>query len=374
MTVTYDYLVIGAGISGAAAAYELAQYGSVVVIEAETTPGYHSTGRSAALYTPNYGSATVRRVNQVSSAFFTDPPTGFCDHPLLTPRGSLVVAAPGEEDRLTPILDLSGSGGAIEKVSAARALELAPLLRPERVAAAAYEKGVMDIDVAALHQGYLRGVKHRRGVVTCGDRVQRLDRSGTHWRAVAGETVMIGRVIVNAAGAWAGQIGEMAGAGPIGLVPKRRTAIILDPPPTTHVNAMPAIDYVAGDAYLKPDAGRIMASPGDQTPVEPQDVRPEELDIAMLADWLERETFIPVRRIAHSWAGLRSFVADETPVVGFDATVPDFFWLAGQGGYGIMMAPALGRATAALIVSGDLPADLRDGGIKESELSPARFA
>jgi D-arginine dehydrogenase len=166
----------------------------------------------------------------------------------------------------------------------------------------------------------------------------------------------------------------MAGATPIGLVPKRRTAIIVDPPPATNVDAMPVIDFVAGDAYLKPDAGRIMASPGDQTPVEPQDVRPEEWDIAVLVDWLERETLIPVRRIAHSWAGLRSFVADETPVVGFDSTVPGFFWLAGQGGYGIMMAPALGRATADLIVSGDLPADLREGGIDEADLSPARFA
>ncbi|MDH5454358.1 MAG: FAD-binding oxidoreductase, partial [Paracoccaceae bacterium] len=350
MTVKYDYLVIGAGISGAAAAYELAQYGSVALIEAETAPGYHSTGRSAALYTPNYGSATVRRINQVSSAFFTDPPAGFCECPLLTPRGLLVIAGPGEEDRLTPILDMSGAGGAIEKITAAHALELAPLLRPERVAAAAYERGVTDIDVSALHQGYLRGVKDRGGVVICGSRIQRLDRSGTYWQAVAGDTVVSGRVIVNAAGAWAGQIGEMAGAAPIGLVPKRRTAIIVDPPsPAMNIDAMPAIDYAVGDAYLKPDAGRIMASPGDQTPVEPQDVRPEEWDIAVLVDWLERETLIPVRRIAHSWAGLRSFVADETPVVGFDSTIPDFFWLAGQGGYGIMMAPALGRVTASLI-------------------------
>jgi D-arginine dehydrogenase len=375
MTVKYDYLVIGAGISGAAAAYELAQYGSVALIEAETAPGYHSTGRSAALYTPNYGSATVRRINQVSSAFFTDPPVGFCECPLLTPRGLLVIAGPGEEDRLTPILDMSGAGGAIEKITAAHALELAPLLRPERVAAAAYERGVTDIDVSALHQGYLRGVKGRGGIVICGSRIQRLDRSGTHWQAVAGDTVVSGRVIVNAAGAWAGQIGEMAGAAPIGLVPKRRTAIIVDPPsPAMNIDAMPAIDYAVGDAYLKPDAGRIMASPGDQTPVEPQDVRPEEWDIAVLVDWLERETLIPVRRIAHSWAGLRSFVADETPVVGFDSTIPDFFWLAGQGGYGIMMAPALGRATADLIVSGKLPADLREGGIKESDLTSARFA
>jgi len=369
-----DYLIIGAGISGAAAAYELAQFGSVILIEAESAPGYHSTGRSAALYTPNYGGAIVRRLNQASSAFFTDPPAGFCEQPLLTPRGSLAVAAPGEEDGLDPILNLSVAGDEIEKVTAARALELAPLLRPERVAAAAYEKGVMDIDVGSLHQGYLRGFKRRGGVVICDKRVERLDRPNTHWQAVAGDTIVSGRVVVNAAGAWAGQIGEMAGAISIGLVPKRRTGIIVDAPLAMNVGAMPAIEYIGSDAYLKPDAGRIMASPGDQTPTEPQDARPEELDMAVLVDWLERETRVSVSRIAHSWAGLRSFVADETPVVGFDDTAPDFFWLAGQGGYGIMMAPALGRATADLIVSGSLPADLREGGIDENDLSPARLA
>lgn len=374
MTVKYDYLVIGAGISGAAAAYELTQHGSVALIEAETMPGYHSTGRSAALYTPNYGSATVRRLNQASSNLFTNPPAGFCEHPLLTPRGSLVIAAPGEEDLLAPIMEQSGTSGAIEEITVAHALELAPLLRPERVAAAAYEGGVMDIDVAALHQGYLRGIKHGGGVVICSVRIERLDHSDAHWQAVAGDTVVSGRIVVNAAGAWAGQIGEMVNATSIGLVPKRRTAIVVDAPPATNVDAMPAIDFVSGDAYLKPEAHRIMASPGDQTPVEPQDAQPEEWDIAVLMDWLERETLIPVKHIAHSWAGLRSFVADETPVVGFDAVVPDFFWLAGQGGYGIMMAPALGRATAALIVSGDLPADLRTAGVSENDVSPARLA
>ncbi len=370
----YDYLIIGAGISGAAAAYELAQFGSVVLIEAETAPGYHSTGRSAALYTPNFGGAIVRRLNQASGAFFKEPPAGFCEHPLLTPRGLLTVAAPGNEDGLTPLLNLAGTGDEIEKVTAARALELAPLLRPERVTAAAYERGVMDIDVAALHQGYLRGAKRRGGEVICSKRVESLGRPNGQWRVVAGDIVVNGRVIVNAAGAWAGQIGEMAGATSIALVPKRRTAIIVDPPSAVNVDAMPAIDYAGSDAYLKPDAGKIMASPGDQTPTEPQDARPEELDVAVLVDWLERETRVSVRRIAHSWAGLRSFVADETPVVGFDDTVLDFFWLAGQGGYGIMMAPALGRATADLIVSGSLPADLREGGIDESDLSPARLA
>ncbi len=374
MTVKYDYLVIGAGISGAAAAFELALHGSVFLIEAETTPGYHSTGRSAALYTPNYGSPTVRRLNRASSDFFTNPPVGFCQHPLLTPRGSLVIAAPGEEDLLAPILDQPGPEKAIDQISAAKALELAPILRPERVATAAYEAGVMDIDVAGLHQGFLRGIKARGRVVSCGERIERLDRTDAHWRAVAGKTVVSGRIVVNAAGAWAGQIGEMVNAASIGLVPKRRTAIVVDAPHATNVDAMPAIDFVSGDAYLKPEAHRIMASPGDQTPVEPQDIQPEEWDVAVLVDWLQRETLVTVNRIAHSWAGLRSFVADETPVVGFDAVAPDFFWLAGQGGFGIMMAPVLGRTTAELIVSGDLPADLLKAGVSKNDVSPARLA
>ena len=202
----------------------------------------------------------------------------------------------------------------------------------------------------------------------------RLDRSDGLWTASAGDFSISGRIVVNAAGAWAGQVGDMAGAGPIGLVPKRRTAIIVDAPPGLDIAAMPAVDFVAGDAYFKPDAGRLMASPGDQTPIEPQDVQPDEWDVAVLVDWLQRETLVSVSHIARSWAGLRSFVADQAPVVGYDAGAPDFFWLAGQGGYGIMMAPALGRAAAGLIVSGCLPADLLATGLRESDLSPTRLA
>lgn len=372
--MNYDYLVIGAGISGAAAAYELALSGSVVLIEAETMPGYHSTGRSAALYTRNYGGAVVQQINKASHAFFINPPPGFCERPLLTPRGSLAIAAPGEEDRLVPILDQSVSGYEIERMDAARTLRLAPLLRPERVAAAAYEGGVMDIDVASLHQGFLRGFKSRGGLAIYGKPVERLDRRDGHWQALTGGSLVGARIVVNAAGAWAGQVGDMAGARSIGLVPKRRTAIIVDAPPGLDIDAMPAIDFVGGDSYLKPDAGRIMASPGDQTPTEPQDVQPDEWDVAVLVDWLQRETLISVTRIAHSWAGLRSFVADGAPVVGYDAGVPDFFWLAGQGGYGIMMAPALGRAVASLIVSDCLPSDLLASGLVADDFSPARLA
>lgn len=369
----YDYLVIGAGISGAAAAFELAASGTVALIEAESIPGYHSTGRSAALFTPNYGGATVRLINKASQAFFRDPPADFCDGPLLTPRGMLTVAAPGEEDLLAPILDLSTAGYEIQKLDAAQTLSLAPVLRPERVAAATYEGGVMDIDVASLHQGFLRGVRRRDGLVLSGKRITSLKRRDGLWTASAGDFSVSGRVVVNAAGAWAEQIGAMAGAKPIGLVPKRRTAIIVDAPAGLDIARMPAIDFVAGDAYLKPDAGRIMASPGDQTPIEAQDVQPDEWDVAVLVDWLQRETLVSVSHIARSWAGLRSFVEDHAPVVGYDATAPDFFWLAGQGGYGIMMSPTLGRATAGLIVSGCLPADLLACGICERDLSPARL-
>ncbi len=369
----YDYLIIGAGISGAAAAYELAPHGKVLMIEAETMPGYHSTGRSAALFTRNYGNAVVRRINQASHDFFLHPPAGFCTSPLLTPRGSLTIAGPGHEAGLDAILALSSQGHEIERITAARALELAPLLRPGGVASAAYEPGVTDIDVAGLHQGYLRGFRKRGGTLLGGKRVDHLERVEGGWRVVAGDTVLAARIVVNAAGAWAGLVGDMAGAISTGLVPKRRTAIVVDAPPGMLTSAMPAIDFVGSDAYIKPDAGRIMASPGDQTATEPQDAQPDELDVAMLVDWLETETCIKVKRIGSSWAGLRSFVADEQPVVGFDAQAEGFFWLAGQGGYGIMMAPALAKAVAGLINTDALPSFLLDANVTKADIDPRRI-
>jgi D-arginine dehydrogenase len=250
---------------------------------------------------------------------------------------------------------------------------LAPLLRADRVAAAAYERGVMDIDVSALHQGYLRGFKQRGGSLVSGKRIGKLEHQGGLWHAAANDATFSARVVINAGGAWADQIGALAGAAGIGLVATRRTAITLDVPPDLDISAMPAVDYAGSDAYFKPDAGRLLASPGDRTAIEPQDVQPDEFDIAVLVDWLEHETTLSVRRIASSWAGLRCFVADEAPVVGFDPVLPNFFWLAGQGGYGIMMAPALGRATAGLVLSGALPPSIKDTGIEERDLSPARL-
>jgi D-arginine dehydrogenase len=369
----YDYLVIGAGISGTALAWDLAKHGSVLLVEAEAAPGHHATGRSAALFTPHQGTPLVQSINRASAGFFAAPPEDFADAPLLTPRGGLTVAAPGQEDRLAPLFALSAPGREVQPIVAAAALALAPLLRPDRVAAAAFEPGVADIDVARLHQGYLRGFKRRGGTLLCGQAITALDRSACHWTARTRDASLEARIVINAAGAWADQIAALAGAGPVGLVPRRRTAIIVDAPPGRDIRTMPTVDFTSTQAYLKPDAGRIMASLGDQEPVAPQDVQPDEWDVAVLADWLQTETNLTIRRIGTSWAGLRSFVPDENPVLGYDDEVPDFFWLAGQGGYGIMMAPTLGRAAAALIRGQDLPADLVALGISPAVLGKGRL-
>ena len=230
----------------------------------------------------------------------------------------------------------------------------------------------MDMDVAGLHQGYLRGLKQKGGQLLCGQPVERLARSSGLWHAEAGDVRITATFVVNAAGAWADRIGALAGAKPIGLVPKRRTAIIVDAPEGMAVHGMPCVDFAGSDAYLKPDGGRIMISPGDQTPVEPQDVQPDDFEVAVLVDWLETETLLKIRRLSSSWAGLRSFVTDGAPVAGFDPELENFFWLAGQGGFGIMMAPALAQAAAGLIIANTLPGSLLDANVTKADINPRR--
>ena len=369
---TCDFLVIGAGISGAAAAYELAPHGKVIVIEAESAPGYHSTGRSAALYTKNFGSPTVRAFNGASLPFLSAPPPGFAEHPLLTPRGALTIGRADQQREIEEQVALGAADGSIIELSQAEALRRAPHLKPEAVAFAAYEDGVMDMDVAAIHQGFLRGLKARGGTVACDAGVTALDRRNGAWQAETPAGAFTAPIVINAAGAWADNVAALAGAKPVGLVPKRRTAIIVELPNGTDTRGWPAVDEVGYGCYCKPETGRVMASPADATPVEPCDVQPEDLDVAIIADWLERSTLIPVRRIARRWAGLRCFVADDGPVCGFDDEADGFFWLCGQGGYGIMMASSLGRATASLIERGELPADIAATGVAPSDIRPER--
>ncbi len=369
----YDFLVIGGGIAGTSAAYELAAHGSVVLLETETSVGYHSTGRSAALFTRNYGGAVVRKINAASEAFFRSPPAGFCDTSLLTPRGALSVTPPGKEESLSPVLALSEPGEEVIEITSQEALDMAPFLRLERIGRAVYEANVSDIDVASLLHGYNKGAKARGAEILTNQQVTAITRQqDDHWRVDTQNSSFRAPIIINAAGAWADQVGKLAGARSIGLIPKRRTAIIVEAPSGIEVSALPCVDFTSG-AYMKPEAGHLMVSPGDATPDNAKDVRPTEMDIAILVDWLETETKIKVNRLQHSWAGLRSFVADETPVLGFDPKVSGFFWLAGQGGFGIMMAPTLAMESASICISGKTSSRFTSSGLVETHLAPHRL-
>jgi D-arginine dehydrogenase len=373
MSERSDFLVIGGGISGAAAAAELALDGKVIVAEMEERPGYHSSGRSAALYTPNYGPAVVRGIIASSTPFYREPTTGFAEHPLLAPRQAVTFVGMGEEDRIDRFMAMASPETPLEEISPQRACEMAPLLRKEAVTRAMLDPHVMDMDATAIHQGYLKLFRSRGGALATDQRIVAIERRNGNWRATSATgTTFESAIIVNAAGAWADEVGQLAGLAPIGLQPKRRTAIVIAGDPDLAPANLPAVDDGATEAYVKPDAGRLMASLGDETPSPACDAQPEDLDMAMIVDWLERNTHLSVRRIEHSWAGLRCFVDDHAPVVGHEPGNDAFFWLAGQGGYGIMLAAALGRITRTLIRDGRLGSADLDNGITELALSPAR--
>jgi D-arginine dehydrogenase len=378
--VTYNVAIIGAGMAGAAAGYVLAQSRGnaekIILIERESQPGYHSTGRSAALYEPALGNATVRAFNAASGAFLSLPPTGFADRPLMSRRGELTVADADTDQRaeLDRMLALDGTAGhVIRAISAAEAMAMVPILRPELVTFACHEPDVMDMDVNALHQGFLRGFAAAGGKLVCNAGIERIERTGQTWRILAGGETLQARGIVNAAGAWADEIAALAGVARIGLQPKRRTAAILPAPDGYDIHDWPVFGVAGEPGYFKPESGKLLVSPGDATPVDPQDVQPEELDVAILVDWYETKTTQTVRRVERRWAGLRTFAPDNAPVLGEDTGARGFWWLAGQGGYGIMMAESLGRSLTSLMNHGELPADLRSLGVTPAAVSPARF-
>ncbi len=369
MTETCDILVIGAGIAGASAACELSASADVIVLEAESQPGYHTTGRSAALFTETYGNLTVRTLTSAGRGFFETPPEGFAEHPLLTSRGTLLVA---RQDQLGSLEETLAETAA-QRIDGAEAVTLNPVLNPDYVAAAIFEPGAEDIDVHALHGGYLRGLRRRGGRLVTGAEVRALARQDGAWVAETRAGRYAAPIVVNAAGAWCDVVAGLAGVRPCGLVPKRRTAFTFDPPDGLDISNWPATIDIDEQFYFKPDAGRILGSPADETPSPPCDAQPEEIDLALGIDRIERATRLTVRRLVNRWAGLRSFVADKTPVVGMDPAADGFFWLAGQGGFGIQTSPALARTVVALIATGDLPADLIARGLDKAMLAPDRL-
>ena len=374
MTTDCDFLVIGAGVSGAAAAWELAALGNTILLEMEDQPGYHSSGRSAALYTPKYGPAAVRQICKAAGAFFNAPPPGCAEHPLLTPRGALTLGIDDPDNAIDKLLADAPPAHPIAEISLQQAMELCPIIRPGVFRRAIYAPGVMDMDAAAIHQGYLRGFKARGGRLAVSADVTALERSGGQWTAVTANERFRAPFVVNAAGAWSDRVGALAGATRIGLQPCLRTVILVEVPPEFCKPTQPVGEVIETWHYFKPEAGRILASPGDETPVDPMDAYPDDMVMAELADYLERHTLLKIERILRSWAGLRSFVPYHCPVVGLDPRAEGFFWLSGQGGYGIMMSPVLGRAAASLIDVGQLPEDLRERGLTPADLAPNRLA
>ncbi|WP_366656324.1 FAD-dependent oxidoreductase [Fodinicurvata sp. EGI_FJ10296] len=371
---TADFIVIGAGIAGASIAAALAGEARVALIEQEAHPGYHSTGRSAAMYITNYGPSDVRCLTHASGAFFREPPDDFAGTALVRKRGVLVIAGPGDES----ILDRMSREASVpvERLTAQQARDLVPIIKPERVAAANYEPDAQDIDVAALHQGFLRRARRAGALVHLNARVQATirRRDGLWTVPTADGQEVSAPVIVNAAGAWADEVAGAFGAAPIGLVPKRRTAVIIDGPTGYQIADWPMMNDARDTWYARPEAGtKLMVSPIDATPTPPCDAAPEEWDIAVAIDRIQTDLDLTVRRVEHSWAGLRTFSPDGSLVIGPDPEVDGFFWLAGQGGYGIQTSPAAADLARALLYGRDIPEPLRRAGVDPDAVAPARF-
>ncbi|MGC5702559.1 FAD-binding oxidoreductase [Pseudomonas sp. NFXW11] len=371
-----DFIIIGGGIAGASTGYWLSRHGRVLVLERESHPAYHSTGRSAALYTAAYGTPQVRRLTLASRAFFDQPPADFCEHPLLTPRGEMTVDFNGDPEELNAqYLSAKATVPEMQLLSAEQACTRLPILRREKVHGALYDPSAADIDTDALHQGYLRGIRRNQGEVRTDCEVLGLSRDPQGlWQVQCAGQSFSAPVLINAAGAWADHIGVLAGARPLGLQPKRRAAFIFAGPEGLDSQHWPMLVSLDESFYMKPDAGMFLGSPANADPVEPHDVQPEELDIAMGIYQIEEATTLSIRRPTRAWAGLRSFVSDGDLLAGFDPLVPGLFWVAGQGGYGIQTSPAMGQASAALVRGEPLPEALTRFGLDAAMLSPARLA
>lgn len=370
-----DFIIIGGGIAGASTGYWLSRHGRVIVLERESHPAYHSTGRSAALYTAAYGTAQVRALTLASRDFFDHPPEGFCEHPLLTPRGEMTVDFNGDPAELnSQYLSAKASVPEMQLLSADEACARLPILRREKVHGALYDPSASDIDTDALHQGYLRGIRRHQGQVHTDHEVLGLQRDEQGlWQVQTNGQTFSAPLLINAAGAWADQIGAMAGARRLGLQPKRRAAFIFAGPEGLDTHHWPMLVSLDESFYMKPDAGMFLGSPANADPVEPHDVQPEELDIALGIYQIEEATTLSIRRPTRTWAGLRSFVSDGDLLAGFDPQVPGLFWVAGQGGYGIQTSPAMGQASAALVRGQPLPEPLTRFGLTPALLSPARL-
>lgn len=372
---TFDIAIIGGGIAGISLAYFLSLHRSVVVLEREDALGYHSTGRSAAEFTLRDNAPLVNALARASHAFLMDPPPGFADVPLLIERGSIIL---GTEDKVALVRErfeqAKALGIAVEWLDEAAMLARAPMLKPAYAAAAYFDPEYWDIEVDALLQAYARHARRHGAQILEKRQLTGARHIGNQWLIETNEETIAAGTIVNAAGGWADTVATLCGVAPMGIVPHRRTAITVDLPDGIDASRLPEINEIEDTFYFKPEGGRLLASPADATPCEAADVQPEELDVAYAAHYVEEATTLNVRRIFKSWAGLRSFSADRLPIIGPAKDAENFFWLAGQGGYGILTSPALGSLAAALLTGNSVPEPLAREGIAAETFSPLRFS
>lgn len=372
---SYDVLVVGGGIAGVSIGHELAADRSVGLLEMEETLAFHTTGRSVATFLESYGGRTIRLLTTASRAFMEDPPLGF-GRPLLKPLPLVWVAPHGGLD------DLQAMSAAVSEfvpdlklMSAHEVAEQTKVIRRDWVAGGMLEPGASEIDVAALHGGYAGGLRARGGRIHTSAGLVDAHRSGKRWTVTdrSGNTYTA-EVLVNAAGSWCDLVATAAGARPVGIHPLRRTVFTIGSPPGIDLATIPLVADIDGTFYFKPEGPQILCSPADEVPSSPCDARAEEVDIAKAIDVINAATTLDIRHVRSSWAGLRNFVADRSPVAGFDDEVEGFFWFVGQGGYGIQISPALAEAGASLVRTGRLPRSLTGRGLEADALDRRRLA
>ena len=372
----FDAIIIGSGMTGASVAFELAKHANVLLLERESATGYHSTGRSAAVYIPTYGfdQLPLRVLSVCSYDFLNKPPRGFCSEPLLRERGLLWISDEASKDQLeTKFSAMQDAEIPVQWVDHVSLSKLTPGLAKNYSSCAIYDPAVADIDVHELHNSYLKGLIAQKGRLEKNIQIRSIERSKDEWTVSSKNARFRAPILVNAAGAWVDEVAEIAGVEPIGISPLRRTAVLLDAPSQIDFDSYPVIADINYQFYFKPEAGLVLVSPSDESPTPPCDAQAEEIDIAHAVQYAEKAFGIHVEKVHSSWAGLRSFVSDRLPVIGFDRAFPGFFWLAGQGGHGIQTAPAQSRLAANLLLNEDLPEDIKEMGLSKEMVSPDRI-
>lgn len=368
-----DVLVVGAGVAGLSVAWALAPSARVIVLEREDATAHHSSGRSATYYHFGIGNRPVRQLTRSSGAFFAQPPQGFSEVPLATPAPAMMVVRRGQDELFERNLaEMAAITGSAREIDSQEIQALVPVLRcgGEGITRALIDSAAARLDGHALMSGYIAGLRRHGGQVVTGAAVDAASFVAGRWQLRTRQGGFEAPLLVNAAGAWADALAQLAGVQPLGLQPLRRTIIAFDAPAGVDVRSWPLVRSLANEFYFLPEGARLLASPADETASAPCDAQPEEYDVALAAWRIEEVTTMRVHRVLHKWAGLRTFSADRVPVAGFAADAPGFFWLAGQGGYGLQTAPALARAACALLLDQRWPADI---GLAKEVLGPGRL-